>query len=202
MPHLPLDAAALDQLFLSARTFGATHDTWLDKPVSAEQLQHIWELARLGPTQSNLSPARIAWVVSPEAKARLFPLMDEGNQNKTKNAPATAIIGMDLAFYEKMPYLFPHADGRAWFEDASEQSLTTTVLRNSSLQGAYLIMAARALGLDCGPMLGFDANKVADEFFPGGRIRVNFMCNIGYGNRAELRARHPRLSFDEACRIF
>lgn len=201
MSHLPLDSAALDQLFLTARTFGFAKDTWLDKPVSTEQLHRIWELARMGPTQANTSPARIAWVVSPEAKARLNPMMDEGNRGKTLEAPATAIIGMDLAFYDKLPYLFPHTDARNWFAGAPEDSLAMTAMRNSSLQGAYLILAARALGLDCGPMSGFDADAVSAEFFPGTRVKANFICNIGYGNPAGLYPRSPRLSFDEACRI-
>ncbi len=201
MPHAPLDDAALDQLFRTARTFGFAHDTWLDRPVSEAQLRQIWELARLGPTQTNTVPARVMWVVSPEAKARLLPLLDEGNRDKTATAPATAIIGADLDFHGKLPYLFPHADAREWFEGAPEQAALLTAWRNSSLQGAYLILAARALGLDCGPMSGFDAAAVTAEFFPGTRIRANFLCNIGYGNRAALRPRHPRLSFDEACRI-
>ncbi|HRN60015.1 MAG TPA: malonic semialdehyde reductase [Chiayiivirga sp.] len=201
MPHSPLDDAALDQLFRAARTFASTHDTWLDRPVSTDQIEQIWALARLGPTQTNTVPARVAWVVSAEAKARLIPLMDEGNRDKTLTAPVTAIIGADLDFHEKLPYLYPHADARAWFEGAPEQAALLTAWRNSSLQGAYLILAARALGLDCGPMSGFDADKVTAEFFPGTRIRANFMCNIGYGNRASLRPRNPRLPFDEACRI-
>ena len=201
MSHSPLDDAALDQIFRSARTFGFSHDTWLDRPVSNDQIEQIWALARLGPTQANTVPARVVWVVSAEAKARLVPLMDEGNRDKTLTAPITAIIGADLDFHEKLSYLYPHADARAWFEGAPEQAALMTTWRNSSLQGAYLILAARALGLDCGPMSGFDADKVTAAFFPGTRIRANFMCNIGYGNRAALRPRNPRLSFDEACRI-
>lgn len=201
MSHSPLDTAALDQLFLTARTFGFAKDTWLDAPVSTEQLQQIWNLARMGPTQANSSPARIAWVVSPQAKARLIPLMDEGNRGKTQEAPATAIIGMDLAFHEKLPYLFPHTDAKSWFDGTPESAMAMTAMRNSSLQGAYLILAARALGLDCGPMSGFDADAVSAQFFPGTKIRANFMCNIGYGNPAGLFPRSPRLSFDEACRI-
>ena len=201
MSHTPLDAAALDQLFLGARTFAAQRDTWLDKPVSESQLRQIWDLARMGPTQTNTVPARVAFVVSAEAKARLAPLMDEGNRAKTVAAPATAIIGMDLAFYDKLPYLYPHVDARAWFADAEAAHLEAIALRSSSLQGAYLIMAARALGLDCGPMSGFDADAVSAEFFPDSAIRANFMVNIGYGNPASLRPRNPRLSFDEACCI-
>ncbi len=201
MSHTPLDAAALDQLFLGARTFAAQRDTWLDKPVSESQLRQIWDLARMGPTQTNTVPARVAFVVSAEAKARLAPLMDEGNRAKTGAAPATAIIGMDLAFYDKLPYLYPHVDARAWFADAEAAHLEAIALRSSSLQGAYLIMAARALGLDCGPMSGFDAERVTAEFFPDSAVRANFMVNIGYGNPASLRPRNPRLSFDEACCI-
>ena len=201
MSHSPLDDAALDQIFRSARTFGFSHDTWLDRPVSNDQIEQIWALARLGPTQTNTVPARVVWVVSAEAKARLIPLMDEGNRGKTQEAPATAIIGMDLAFYEKLPYLFPHTDAKSWFEGAPENVLATVALRNGSLQGAYLMLAARALGLDCGPMSGFDVDAVSAEFFPGTKIRANFICNIGHGNPAGLFPRSPRHSFDEACRI-
>ncbi|MEZ5545497.1 MAG: malonic semialdehyde reductase [Lysobacteraceae bacterium] len=197
----PLDQTALDQLFLAARTFGFAHDTWLDKPVSEAQLRSIWELARMGPTASNTLPARIVWVVSAEAKARLEPLMDAGNRGKTREAPATAIIGFDLEFYEKLPYLFPHTDAKSWFSGASEETLTTVALRNGSLQGAYLILAARALGLDAGPMSGFNAAGVEAEFFPGTKIKANFICNIGYGNRAGLFPRSPRLAFEEANTI-
>ncbi len=202
MPHAPLDDAALDQLFRTARTFGFSRDTWLDRPVSEDQLHQIWALARLGPTQTNSVPARVVWVKSPEAKARLVPLMDEGNRDKTLTAPVTAILGADLDFHTKMPFLFPHADAREWFEGAPEQTTLLNAWRSSSLQGAYLILAARSLGLDCGPMSGFDADRVTAEFFPGTRIRANFLCNIGYGNRAGLRPRNPRPSFGEACRIF
>lgn len=201
MSHTPLDATALDQLFLTARSFGFPKDSWLDKPVSTEQLRRIWDLARMGPTAANTLPARIVWVVSPEAKAQLIPLMDEANRGKTQEAPVTAIIGMDLDFFEKLPYLLPHTDARGWFAGAPDEVLTTVALRNSSLQGAYLMLAARALGLDCGPMSGFDAAGIEAAFFPGTRIRANFICNIGYGNPAGLFPRSPRLSFDEACRI-
>jgi 3-hydroxypropanoate dehydrogenase len=198
----PLDQTALDRLFMEARTFGFAQNTWLDKPVSEDQLRKIWELARMGPTASNSLPARIVWVVSKEAKARLEPLMDEGNRVKTREAPATAIIGFDLDFYEKLPYLFPHAaDAKSWFSGGPDERLATIGLRNSSLQGAYLILAARALGLDAGPMSGFDPAGVEREFFPGSRIKANFICNIGYGNRASLFPRSPRLAFEEANTI-
>jgi len=196
-----LDDTALDQLFRQARTYGFPHDTWLDKPVSEEQLRRIWDLARMGPTSANISPMRVVWVVSQAGKDRLEPLMDEGNRGKTREAPATAIIGMDMKFYEKSPYLFPHVDAKSWFDTKPEPVLHTIALRNGSLQGAYLILAARALGLDCGPMSGFDNARVDAEFFAGTAIRSNFICNIGYGNPAGLHPRSPRLSFDEATRI-
>lgn len=197
----PLSQDALNQIFLEARTFASNPNPWQDRPVTDAQLEQIWNLARMGPTAANSSPARVVFVRTAEAKARLKPALDAGNVEKTMNAPVTAIIGTDLAFYEKLPYLFPHTDARSWFAGKSEAELFPGALRNSSLQGAYLILAARALGLDCGPMSGFDADKVTAEFFPGTRIRANFMCNIGYGNRASLRPRNPRLPFDEACRI-
>lgn len=197
----PLAPAALDQLFLQARTYGFAHDTWQDKPVSEAQLRQIWDLARMGPTSANISPMRVVWVVSKAGKDRLEPLMDEGNRGKTREAPATAIIGMDMKFYDKLPYLFPHVDAKSWFDSSPEAALHTIALRNGSLQGAYLMLAARSLGLDCGPMSGFDNAAVDAEFFAGTAIRSNFICNIGYGNPAGLFPRSPRLSFDEASRI-
>jgi 3-hydroxypropanoate dehydrogenase len=195
-----LDAAALDTLFRTARTFSAAPDTWLPKPVGEDLLRQVWDLAKMGPTSANCLPARVLFVTSPAGKDRLVPLMDEGNQRKTREAPATAIIGMDLAFPDKLPVLFPHTDAKSWFEGKPDH-IRTTAMRNSSLQGAYLILAARALGLDCGPMSGFDNAKVDAEFFPGTQIKSNFIVNLGYGNRATLHPRSPRLSFDEACRI-
>ncbi len=194
----PLNQAALDQLFLEARTYGFPQDSWLDQPVSEEQLKKIWELARMGPTAANTLPARIVWVVSKDAKDKLEPLLDPGNRGKTREAPATAIIGFDLAFYEKLPFLLPHVDAKSWFAGAPDDVLTTIALRNSSLQGAYLMLAARALGLDTGPMSGFDAAGVEAAFFPGTKIKANFICNVGYGNKARLFPRSPRLPFDEA----
>ncbi len=195
-----LDAAALDTLFRTARTFSGSPDTWLPTPVSEAQLRQVWDLARMGPTTANSGPARVVFVCTPEGKARLAPALDEGNLRKSVEAPATAIIGMDLQFYDKLPYLFPHTDAKSWFEGKPDH-IRTTALRNASLQGAYVILAARALGLDCGPMSGFDNAKVDAEFFAGTSIRSNFLVNIGYGNRATLHPRNPRLSFDEACRI-
>jgi 3-hydroxypropanoate dehydrogenase len=195
-----LDDADLDLLFRTARTFSEQPDTWQDRPVPETLLRQAWDLAKMGPTSANCSPARVVFVNTKEGKARLAPLMDEGNRRKTVEAPATAIIGMDLAFYEKLPYLFPHTDAKSWFEGKPD-NIRTTAMRNSSLQGAYLIMAARALGLDCGPMSGFDDAGVDAEFFAGTQVKSNFIVNLGYGNRATLFPRNPRLSFDEACRI-
>jgi 3-hydroxypropanoate dehydrogenase len=195
-----LDDADLDLLFRTARTFSAQPGTWQDRPVPESLLRQVWDLAKMGPTSANCSPARIVFVTTPAGKARLAPAMDEGNRQKTVEAPATAIIGMDLAFYEKLPYLFPHTDAKSWFEGKPD-NIRTTAMRNGSLQGAYLIIAARALGLDCGPMSGFDNARVDAEFFAGTQIKSNFIVNLGYGNRATLHPRNPRLSFDEACRI-
>lgn len=195
-----LDDQALDTLFRTARTFSHQPDTWQPRPVSEDLLRQVWDLARMGPTSANCSPMRVVFVMSPDAKAKLAPAMDEGNRQKTNEALATAILGMDMAFYEKLPYLFPHTDARSWFAGKPEH-IRITALRNGSLQGAYLILAARALGLDCGPMSGFDNAKVDDAFFAGTTIQSNFIVNLGYGNRAHLHPRNPRLSFDEACRI-
>jgi 3-hydroxypropanoate dehydrogenase len=195
-----LDDVALDSIFRAART----HTAWQAKPVSDALLQAVWELAKMPPTSANCSPARILFVRSLEAKARLVPLLLEGNRAKTLQAPATAIIGYDLEFHEKLPRLFPHTDARAWFAGKPEL-IRSTAFRNGSLQGAYLILAARALGLDCGPMSGFDNDAVDAAFFPadvfGGKVKSNFLCNLGYGEPAALHPRNPRLAFAEACQI-
>ena len=193
---MALDDAALDILFRTARTYRA----WRDRAVGDDTLHAIYELMKWGPTSSNCCPARIVFVKSREAKARLEPALDRGNVRQTMAAPATAIIGYDLEFYEKLPLLAPHADVRATFVGKTEL-IESTAFRNGSLQGAYLIIAARALGLDCGPMSGFDNARVDAEFFPGGKVRSNFLCNLGYGDPATLRPRAPRLAFDDACRI-
>jgi 3-hydroxypropanoate dehydrogenase len=192
----PLDSAALDQLFRQART----HNGWLDRPVSEEQLRSLYNLMKWGATSANCSPARLVFVTSAEAKARLKPALLPGNVDKTMAAPVTAIIGMDMEFFENLPRLFPHTDARAWFV-GNEELIAATAFRNSSLQGAYLMLAARALGLDCGPMSGFNAALVEQEFFPGSRIKANFLCNLGYGDPTALHPRSPRLDFDEATRI-
>jgi 3-hydroxypropanoate dehydrogenase len=191
-----LDTSALDQLFRTART----HNGWLPKAVSDDELRAIYELMKWAPTSANCSPARIVFVRSREAKERLRPALSPGNLEKTMAAPVTAIIGYDLEFYEKLPQLFPHADARAWFA-GKPAVIETTAFRNGSLQGAYFILAARAVGLDCGPMSGFDNIKVDAEFFAGTSVRSNFLCNLGHGDPAKLFARSPRLAFDDACRI-
>ncbi len=192
-----LSDTALDQLFRSARTFNA----WLPRTVSDAQLHQLYELVKFGPTSANSSPMRLVFVKSPEAKAKLAPLMSDGNRAKTMAAPVTAIVANDHAFHDKLPQLFPHADAKSWF--AGNQSLIdTTAFRNATLQGAYVILAARALGLDCGPMSGFDNAGVDAAFFAGTAIKSNFLINIGYGDASrDLFPRSPRLSFDEACTI-
>ncbi len=184
----------MDLLFREART----HSTWHPRGISVETLQEVYNLAKFGPTSANTSPARIVFVKSEEAKARLLPAMAPLIVEKTRTAPVTAIIAYDLEFYEKLPTLFPHADARSWFV-GNPRLVQDTAFRNGSLQGAYFILAARAVGLDCGPMSGFDAEKVNAEFFPDGRCKVNFICNLGYGDKSKLFPRSPRLDFDEAC---
>jgi 3-hydroxypropanoate dehydrogenase len=187
---------ALNQLFLQART----HNAWLPKRVPVEALREAYELARWGPTSANSSPARFVFLESEAAKARLLPTLASLNVEKTKAAPVTVIVAWDTEFYEKLPKLFLHADMRSLF--AGNTSLAEeTAFRNSSLQGGYLILAARALGLDCGPMSGFDKAKVNAEFFPDGKWKVNFLCNLGFGDRGKLSPRNPRLDFDEACKV-
>jgi len=197
----PLDAAALDQIFRKARTYRRSADAWLPKTVTDEQLRAVYDLAKLGPTSGNCSPARIVFVRSPQAKEKLKLALDRYNVDQTMAAPATAIIGNDHAFYEQMPRLYkesPNAIG--WFE-GKPRVIAENAFRNATLQGAYLIIAARALGLDCGPMSGFDNAKLDELFFTGTQIRSNFLINIGYGNPEIIRPREYRFAFDEACRI-
>lgn len=190
-------ADALDQIFLSART----HNAWLDKPVEEEKLRRLVEIMAIGPTSANCLPARILFVHSAEAKKRLEPLLMEGNREKTMQAPVCAIIGYDLEFYENLAKTFPHNPGaRSWF-DKDAETAEENAFRNGSLQGAYFIIAARALGLDTGPMSGFDKDGVNREFFPDGRIKANFLCNVGYGDPSVLEPRLPRLEFDEIAKI-
>jgi 3-hydroxypropanoate dehydrogenase len=192
----PLSQEALDQLFVSART----HNRFTGE-IADDTLRRLYDLARMGPTAANASPARFVFVKSPEAKQRLAPALDDGNRAKTVEAPVTVIVGYDMAFYEKLPYLIPQTHAKGWFEGKPEAQLETVALRNGSLQGAYLILAARALGLDTGPMSGFDNAKVDAEFFGGTRIRSNFLVNLGQGDFSQVFPRSPRLPFDEAARI-
>jgi 3-hydroxypropanoate dehydrogenase len=187
---------ALDQIFRDART----HSAWLPKPVPLEILREAYELARMGPTSANASPARFVFLTTPEAKERLKPVLAPLNVEKTMAAPVTVIVAWDTEFYEKLPKLFPHADIRSHFV-GNDKLIEETAFRNSSLQGAYFIIAARALGLDCGPMSGFDPGKLNAEFFPDGKWKANFICNLGYGDSSKLFPRNPRLDFDEAVRV-
>ena len=192
----PLTQEDLAVLFTEART----HNAWQDKPVTDAQLKQIYDLMKWGATSANCSPARLVFVKSDAEKEKLVSCMGEGNQDKTRAAPVTVIIGMDMAFYEKLSQLFPHTDARSWFA-GNPALIESTAFRNSSLQGAYLMLAARAVGLDCGPMSGFDADKVNASFFAGTEIKVNFVCSLGYGVAEKLFPRSPRLAFDEACKI-
>ena len=193
---LPLDPHALDQLFRQARTYNA-----FSGEVSDDTLHQLYDLLKWGPTTANTCPARFVFVKSAEGKAKLGPALDQGNYEKTMAAPVTVIVAYDMAFYEKSPVLFPHTDAKSWFDGKPEADLRTIALRNGSLQGAYLLLAARALGLDCGPMSGFDNAKVDAAFFAGTQVRSNFLMNLGRGDPASIFPRSPRLGFDEACRI-
>ena len=191
-----LDPAAMKQLFFEART----HNKWQQKDVPDSLLRELVDTMKMAPTSANTSPARIIFVKSQEAKQRLKPFLSAGNLEKTMNAPVTAIIGHDMAFYEHLPKLFPHTDAKAWFVGKDEH-IGMTAFRNGSLQGAYLIMAARALGLDTGAMSGFDNAGVDNEFFKGTTVKSNFLCNLGHGDPSGLMARSPRFTFDEMARI-
>lgn len=191
-----LSDASLDQLFRNARTRGA----WLDKDVPDSLLHELVDLVKLGPTSGNCSPARFVFVKSKEAKEKLELYLSAGNREKTMKAPVCAIIGYDLEFYEHLPTLFPHTDAKSWFA-GKPQKIADTAFRNSTLQGAYLMLAARGLGLDCGPMSGFDSEGVDAAFFAGTKVKSNFLCNLGYGDDAPLRPRSPRFDFDQMARI-
>jgi 3-hydroxypropanoate dehydrogenase len=194
--HRPIAMEALDQILLEART----HNRWQKKPVPQALLRQLADVMKMGPTSANCSPARILFLESRSGKERLSPFMSEGNRAKTAAAPVTAIIGYDTEFYEKLPKLFPHADARSWFV-GKPAHIEETAFRNSSLQGAYFIIAARALGLDAGPMSGFDAAGVNKEFFPDGKVKANFICNFGYGDPEGVMPRSPRFAFEEFCTI-
>ena len=207
----PLDDDALDQIFRKART----HSAWLDQPVTDEIIQQVYDLMKWGPTSANSCPARFLFIRSQEAKEKLKPTLSPGNIDKTMSAPVTVIVAYDLLFFEKLPKLFPHSPAMRDLFASNPQLVEVTAKRNSSLQGAYLIIAARALGLDCGPMSGFDNAKLDEEFFgagkecegceqeffPAGHVKSNFLCNLGYGDRSKLFPRSPRLEFNEACSL-
>ena len=191
-----LNDAALDQMFRTARTYNA-----FTGEVPDETLHQLYGLLKFGPTEANSTPARIVFVKSEAAKAKLGPALSEGNYKKTLAAPCVAIVGYDMRFFDKLPVLFPHTDAKPWFEHREQDNLAWVAMRSSSLQTAYLILAARALGLDCGPMTGFDNAKVDEAFFAGTPIRSNILVNLGQGDPASIFPRSPRLGFDEACRI-
>lgn len=192
----PLDHAALASLFLDARS----HNAWLPKAVPDALLRQLVDVMKMGPTSANCSPARLVFVTSAAAKAKLKPLLSPGNEEKTMQAPVCVIVAHDLEFYEHLPKLFPHADARSWFA-GNEAKITETAFRNATLQAAYLMLAARALGLDCGPMSGFDAEAVDKTFFAGTTFKSNLLCNLGYGDPAGLFPRSPRFTFEEMARI-
>jgi 3-hydroxypropanoate dehydrogenase len=194
--HHAISDDALDQLFRAARS----QNKWQNRPVSPTLLHALYDLLRMGPTSANCSPARFVFVSTDQGRERLKPHLAPGNVAKVMTAPVTAIIGTDYEFYEKLPQLFPHTDAKSWFV-GNEKLIETTAFRNGTLQGAYLIMAARAVGLDCGPMSGFNNAGVDAEFFAGTSVKSNFICGLGYGDASGVFARSPRLSFDEACQV-
>jgi 3-hydroxypropanoate dehydrogenase len=191
-----IDAAALDALFLTART----QNKWTSEPVTEAEIRRVYDILRQGPTSANSSPARFVFVTTPEGKEKLRPALSSGNLEKTMAAPVTAIVAVDMEFYEKLPQLFPHADARSWFT-SSKALADETAFRNGTLQGAYLMIAARACGLDIGAMSGFDKAMVDEAFFAGTSIKSNFLCNIGRGDPSGVFDKLPRLSFEEACTL-
>ena len=192
-----LNPEALDTLFRQART----HNVWLKEPVSDDVLHQIYDLMKWGPTSANTSPTRIVFLRTPEAKERLRPALMPLNVDKSMQAPVVAILAYDLKFFENLPKLFPHNPGMKDFFANAPEMAQTNAFRNASIQGGYFILAARALGLDCGPMSGFDNAKVDAEFFPSSNLKSNFLCNLGYGDHSKLFPRSPRLDFDEACQL-
>jgi len=185
-----------EQLFSNART----QNGFASEPIAQATLRELYEMMKWGPTSANCSPARFIFVTTSQAKERLLPAMSPGNLEKTKQAPVTVIVGMDMEFYEKLPKLFPHADAKSWFV-GNQAMIDATAFRNSSIQGGYFILAARALGLDCGPMSGFDAAKVDAAFWAGTKVKTNFIVNLGRGDASKVLARSPRLTFEEACSV-
>lgn len=194
--HDALTQTALDQLFCEARSYNG----YVDRPVAFEQIERIWNLLRFGPTSANCLPARFIWCTSDAARQELAGFVSPGNQAKILSAPVTVIIGMDMAFYDELPVLFPHDDARSWFADAPDVA-AATAFRNSSLQGGYLIMGARAMGLDVGPLSGFDAARVDAHYFAGTMIKSNFMATMGHGDPSTIFERSPRPAFDHFNRV-
>jgi 3-hydroxypropanoate dehydrogenase len=194
--HDPLDQAGLDLLFTQART----HNAWMDRPVDPDLLHRLYDLLKWAPTSANCSPLRVLFLTSVVAKERLRPALSQGNLAKTMSAPVVAVLAYDNQFYDHLPRLFPHTDAKSWFT-GDPTVAAATAFRNGTLQAGYFILAARALGLDCGPMSGFDAAKVNAAFFPDGHYQVNFLCNLGYGDPAGLHPRSPRFDFQDACQI-
>lgn len=191
-----VDQSAINKIFLNART----HSFWQDKEISDELLKEIYDLAKMGPTSANCSPLRVIFIKSALEKEKLKPCLAEGNVEKTMSAPVVAILGYDMEFYEKLSFLFPHADAKSWFT-GSQQLIETTAFRNGTLQAAYFILAARSLGIDCGPMSGFDNKSVDQLFFSQTSFKSNFLCNLGYGVSEKLFPRSPRLDFTQACKV-
>ncbi len=195
-PMTTLDPAGRNLLFNEART----HNGWTDQPVTDETLREMFDLLKMAPTSANCSPARFLFLRSPQSRIRLSPALLPGNLEKTLAAPVTVIVAYDLSFHEQLPRLFPHADARSWFT-GNHELIRKTAFRNGTLQGAYMMLAARAVGLDCGPMSGFDNVKVDEEFFAGTTWRSNFLCNLGHGNPSKLFPRSPRFQFEDACLV-
>ncbi|MBM08226.1 MAG: malonic semialdehyde reductase [Magnetovibrio sp.] len=191
-----LNDYALNQLFYDARSFNGWHDQNIDK----KTLVQLWNLTRMGPTSANSSPMRVVFVITRKNKEKLRPCLIESNVEKAMTASAVAIIGHDMAFAEMLPKLFPHTDAQSWFE-GNDELTATTAFRNGTLQGAYLMLAARALGIDCGPMSGFNNDLVDATFFKGTDVKSNFLCCLGHGDSSSLFKRSPRLEFDDACKI-
>ncbi len=194
---LRLDEAGLKQLFLEART----HNRWLDRPVHDDVLRELYDIVKLAPTSANSQPMRLVFVKGREAKEKLKLALPPPNVEKTMTAPVTAVVAHDLEFYEQLPRLMPHVDARSWFAHRPTDEIERAAFQGSAMQGAYLILAARALGLDCGPIGGFDHGTVDAAFFPDGKGRSNFLLNLGYGDVSGVYPRLPRLEFDDACRI-
>ena len=191
-----LSSSSLETLFTKARS----QNGWLNKDITNEQIHQLYDLLKFGPTSANSCPARFTFIRSKEAKERLKLYLDSGNIEKSMSAPAVAIISYDIDFYEKLSYLFPHTNAKSWYE-GKEQKIKSTAELNATLQGAYFIIAARSLGLDCGPMIGFDKEKLNQEFFPNETVNSIFICGIGYGDDTKIHPRSPRLDFEEACEI-